>query len=137
MGKKVLLFAEHFAPEATPSAVRPTKLAKFLTASGYSVTVVTKRRVLQTDELLRQDLKSCGRIYRAMPRGDLKAARPIRSKADDPGKGGNLFSRLLRAIRRTLSAIRAAGYEGAVGLEYFPLGDPKEEIKRFLRETAR
>lgn len=108
MGKKVLLFAEHFAPEATPSAVRPTKLAKFLTASGYSVTVVTKRRVLQTDELLRQDLKSCGRIYRAMPRGDLKAARPIRSKADDPGKGGNLFSRLLRAIRRTLSAIRAA-----------------------------
>ena len=36
-----------------------------------------------------------------------------------------------------LSAIRAAGYEGTVGLEYFPLADPKEEIRRFLRETAR
>lgn len=36
-----------------------------------------------------------------------------------------------------LSRIRAAGYTGAVGLEYFPLGDPAKEIKRFLKETAR
>ena len=35
-----------------------------------------------------------------------------------------------------LAAIKAAGYAGTIGLEYFPDGDPLTELERFMKEDA-
>ncbi len=65
MKKRVLIIAQHFAPENIISAVRPTKVAKYLTRAGYEVTVLTSSEVGMEDAVLAQDLPECGRVLRA------------------------------------------------------------------------
>ena len=78
MKKRVLLITRHFAPENIISAIRPTKVAKYLTRAGYEVTVLTQKPSVTEDALLRRDLEECGRVLRA-----------------DSAESSSFFSRLL------------------------------------------
>ena len=40
MNKRALIISYYFAPQNTIGAIRPTKLAKYLTRLGYDVTVL-------------------------------------------------------------------------------------------------
>ncbi len=57
MNKRVLLISYHFSPQNVIGAVRPTKLAKYLTRMGYDVTVVCGKGLgVMRDPLLARDL---------------------------------------------------------------------------------
>ena len=57
MSKSVLLISYYFAPQNVIGAVRPTKLAKYLTRMGYQVTVLCGKGVSALhDPLLARDL---------------------------------------------------------------------------------
>ena len=57
MSKRVLLISYHFAPQNVIGAVRPTKLAKYLTRMGYEVTVLCGKGLgCLRDPLLARDL---------------------------------------------------------------------------------
>ncbi|MBP3685880.1 MAG: glycosyltransferase [Clostridia bacterium] len=78
MKKRVLLITRHFAPENIISAIRPTKVAKYLTRAGFEVTVLTQKPSVPEDGLLCRDLAECGRVLRA-----------------DSAESSSFFSRLL------------------------------------------
>ena len=46
MGKRILIISYFFAPQNAMGAVRPTKLAKYLSRMGHEVTVYEKRKQL-------------------------------------------------------------------------------------------
>ena len=85
MKKRVLIITEHFAPENTVLAVRPTKTAKYLTRAGFAVTVLTAPPLGAKDPTLNRDLSECGRVLRV--RGTEKSTQ------------GGLFSRLALFFR--------------------------------------
>lgn len=66
MKRNVLIVSRDFAPCASASARRATKLAKYLTRAGFEVTVLTGDATGAKDPLLRADLSGgCGRVLRA------------------------------------------------------------------------
>lgn len=97
MKKRVLLITRHFAPENIISAIRPTKIAKYLTRAGYEVTVLTEKASVSEDVLLARDLKECGRVLRARK-----------------GQGSSFFSRLLQLFSSDESQ-KKAGAPAASG----------------------
>lgn len=60
--KKILLISHLFYPNNLVGAVRPTKLAEFLSKKGYSVDVVTQDTC--DDDSLSADLSSIGKVFR-------------------------------------------------------------------------
>lgn len=60
--KKILLVSHLFYPNNSVGAVRPTKLAEFLSKKGYSVDVVTQDTCL--DASLNADVSKIGKIFR-------------------------------------------------------------------------
>lgn len=65
MRRNVLIVTQSFAPEFSPQAARATKLAKFLSRTGYEVTVLTMAQPPAADPILEKDLSDCGRVLRA------------------------------------------------------------------------
>lgn len=62
--KSVLLISYYFAPQNAIGAVRPTKLAKYLTRLGYEVTVLCAVPIESLrDPLLQRDLDSMTAVY--------------------------------------------------------------------------
>ncbi|HPF87821.1 MAG TPA: glycosyltransferase [Candidatus Limiplasma sp.] len=65
MSKRVLLISHCFAPQNKIGAVRPTKLAKYLTRMGYQVTVLCGKDYSPvTDPLLARDLEQIPDVHR-------------------------------------------------------------------------
>jgi len=73
MSKSVLLVSYHFAPQNTIGAVRPTKLAKYLTRMGYDVTVLCGIGLDQVrDPLLARDLTELKDVHMVRERSLLR-----------------------------------------------------------------
>ena len=67
MQKKILLICNYFAPDNTIAAVRTSKLAKYLTKSGYKVQVIAEKKNLEIeDEILIRDTEGI-KVYYADP----------------------------------------------------------------------
>lgn len=67
MQKKILLICNYFAPDNTIAAVRTSKLAKYLTKSGYKVQVIAEKKNLEIeDEILIRDTEGI-KVYYAYP----------------------------------------------------------------------
>jgi len=63
--KKILIITDWFAPENEIASVRTTKLAKYLSMSGYNISVVTKVADLKIkDSLLEQDMEYVHELIR-------------------------------------------------------------------------
>ncbi|RKJ37478.1 hypothetical protein D7X25_31795, partial [bacterium 1XD42-8] len=64
--RKILIVSPYFAPENSVASIRFTKLAKYLTRRGHSVTVLCADMTENylKDELLERDLKEIGRVIR-------------------------------------------------------------------------
>ena len=62
--KSILLVCNYFAPENSIGSVRPTKMAKFLKAEGYDVTVIAEKKDYDvTDPLLVRDAEGLNINY--------------------------------------------------------------------------
>ncbi len=119
MKKNVLIISKNFAPSNIISAIRPTKLAKYLTRSGYEVTVLTVEQNLPKDVLLEKDLAECGRVLRA-PQSES-------------------FPFLTRLLRRPLRKKKAPAKNGApaVSSEAAPPSASKQNaLRRLLSQLA-
>lgn len=86
--KKVLIISPYFAPENTIASVRCTKLAKYLKASGYHVTVICSDNmaVSKHDRILEQDARDLDHIYRIPPIGLNQWIKKIYSKIEAKNK---------------------------------------------------
>jgi len=62
--KKLLIISYYFSPMSVIGAVRWTKLAKYLSLSGYDVTVLTSSAKAPEDQLLINDAGNINRIIR-------------------------------------------------------------------------
>jgi hypothetical protein len=60
--KKILIVSYLFAPENAIGAIRPTKIAKFLSKKAYDITVITSSNKLKHDSLLEKDLSKINKI---------------------------------------------------------------------------
>ena len=73
MSKSVLLVSYHFAPQNTIGAVRPTKLAKYLTRMGYDVTVLCGKGLdTVRDPMLARDLTELTDVHMVRERSLLR-----------------------------------------------------------------
>ena len=60
--KKILIVSYLFAPYNTIGAIRPTKIAKYLTVQGVSVDVITGSLKNNIDEKLKDDIKNMNKV---------------------------------------------------------------------------
>ena len=60
--KKILIVSYLFAPYNTIGAIRPTKIAKYLTVQGVSVDVITGLPKNNIDEKLKNDIKNVNKV---------------------------------------------------------------------------
>ncbi len=82
--KRILLISYYFAPQNSIGAVRPTKLAKYLTRMGHEVTVICGEGMTGAeDSTLRRDMEELGDIHA------LREWNPLRAwKARKRGAAG-------------------------------------------------
>lgn len=65
-GKKILFVCNYFAPNNAVAAIRITKMVKYLTLSGYEITVIAEERSdNQEDELLKREVEGIP-VYRVV-----------------------------------------------------------------------
>ncbi|MEH7255748.1 hypothetical protein V7111_26940, partial [Neobacillus niacini] len=60
--KKILIVSYLFAPENAIGAIRPTKIAKFLSEKAYDITVITSSNKLKHDSMLEKDLSKLKKV---------------------------------------------------------------------------
>ncbi len=84
MKKSVLLVASLFAPQNAIGAVRPTKLAKYLTRMGYEVTVLCAEPAEpMRDPLLARDLEELKDVHMLRERSLLRLWKEHKGRAEN------------------------------------------------------
>ncbi len=111
--KRILIISYYFAPQNVIGAVRPTKLAKYLTRMGHEVTVICGGGLDgKTDPTLERDLQElkdvrlCKEwsplrdwyIHKAAKKQASAPAAPAAQAAEEPQEPGGLKKWILRAV---------------------------------------
>lgn len=97
--KKILIISERFAPYFTIGAIRPTKIAKYL-SRDYEVSVFTSEKHGKKDEILLKDLKYISHFY--TPSSDhngLKLERTESSAMVQPADRSLFKCRLIEKVK--------------------------------------
>ena len=137
--KKILVISYFFAPASKISAIRWTKMSKYLTASGkYDVDVIAGDYDCAQDKLLAADAEKIGNVIRikhADPKYGFVGVGASSAKTIDAGDDMTLKKRIKKIIKKNplvmkviKNKVTAADYNRS--LDFF------EQTKKYIKENG-